>query len=364
MIAIPTVAAAQYLLRAYSQIPEADIRAAAIRRWPAADPAFATQYDMDVYCDTQLKANLLGIYLMNALTDTAKRELRSFKDEYEFRCNGEVFIDGPYFFWFLSKRVDPDNGQLVSETKDQIRALHIKNFGYSAISLMAEFKILATQIGDLGGEYHDDEMFHDFWRSLLTMHEAEFKRFVKSERDTWWKMPKNNRTNLTNLIKTFTDKETSMSAEQEWNKMSLQDAQVMALLTHVEKLEEAYSTTTQTNPSESGKSDNKRKRDTYPKWKLNAPEDDKATTITREDKTYHWCTKCRNGQGLWALHKTEEHKENFTKKQKKSDESESSTTKAENVKAAVAKTPKVTVNKKLLESTKAYLAQFSDTNFG
>ena len=29
--------------------------------------------------------------------------------------------------------------------------------------------------------------------------------------------------------------------------------------------------------------------------------------MEHEGRKYFWCTKCRNGKGLWVIHKTEEH---------------------------------------------------------
>ena len=224
------------LLKEYSQITEEMMKANAADRWPATDPTFSSQEDCDKHVDAQLKADLLGKYLMSSITSNAKREIRSFRDDYEFTVNGEVHIDGPSYLWFLAHRVDPDNGQLVSEHKTTVRSLHIKNFGYSAITMMAEFKNLYDQVKDLAGDYSDDELYHDVWTSLLTIHEPEFKRYVKRERDDWWKKPRGSRDSLTKLIKTISAKEISMKADEEWNRMSEQDSQILALVTHVESM--------------------------------------------------------------------------------------------------------------------------------
>jgi hypothetical protein len=75
--------------------------------------------------------------------------------------------------------------------------------------------------------------------------------------------------------------------------------------------------------------------------------------MVENGKTYHWCTKCRNGKGLWALHKESEHKD-FCKKSKGGKEvSFSADTKSDNGE------PAIQVNKQLLTNAKAYLAQFN-----
>ena len=51
-----------------------------------------------------------------------------------------------------------------------------------------------------------------------------------------------------------------------------------------------------------------------PEWKKQAPKEGEPTTIVVDGCTYHWCTKCLNGQGMWAMHKT--HDPDFKEKAK------------------------------------------------
>ena len=60
------------------------------------------------------------------------------------------------------------------------------------------------------------------------------------------------------------------------------------------------------------------KKKEYPEWKTTAPKNDKKL-MECEGRTYFWCTKCRNGKGLWAMHKTEEHTGGKGKKPKQGD---------------------------------------------
>jgi hypothetical protein len=71
--------------------------------------------------------------------------------------------------------------------------LDVRNFGYSVIKMLAEFKNLQTRLGELGGTYSEDEQFLDFWECLKTMKEKEFTRYVKQEKDLYRKFPRSGR---------------------------------------------------------------------------------------------------------------------------------------------------------------------------
>ena len=90
----------------------------------------------------------------------------------------------------------------------------------------------------------------------------------------------------------------------------------------------------------------------YPKWKLVAPKDDESKEKVVDNKTYYWCSKCRDGKGLWSLHseskaKNASNSNDTPKKDNKKDES-----------------PPVTINPDLLKIAKAHLSRYADANFG
>ena len=102
-------------------------------------------------------------------------------------ADGNQYYDGASYFYALADLVDPDNGQMIENVRKQIRVLDVKDFGFSIIKMLAEFKNLMTRIGELGGTYDDDDKFLDFWECLRTMKEKEFARYVKQEKDIYRK---------------------------------------------------------------------------------------------------------------------------------------------------------------------------------
>jgi hypothetical protein len=181
------------------------------------------------------------------------------------------------------------------------------------------------------------------------------------------------------------DKEVAMKADKEWNVMSPEYAMVMSLVNALElatvskksgqkkkylpkdsvdkKREEVKSAYVDT--------EKKRRDDRIPDWKKDPPKDN-STTKEVHDKIYHWCGKCRDGKGQWALHKESDHRV-F---KKKSEDDKATANKKVSFKAALtgeedsddqstsSQEPKIQVSQSILKNAKAYLAQFQDFQKG
>ena len=221
------------------------------------------------------------------------------------------------------------------------------------------------------------------------MREKEFTRFVRDLQDQEARKPKANRQTIEAIIQDIADKQTRMETENEWNIMSPEDSMIMALAGYIE------STKSQTNnkakkktqgSEQSTKKSNdtsdtkpKSKEDRFPAWKKTLPNEGESKTKVVENRTYYWCTKCRAGKGLWAMHK--EHDDNFVPSSKRNLDKEDSklhvtetaTKKVSlNLVPATANEdidngdePQVKVKPQLLvNNAKTYLAQFQDFQTG
>jgi hypothetical protein len=379
------------LLREYTKLTEDNMEDARLLRWPVNDPAFTSQRDMDMFTDRQLKASVIGNYIQESLTDNAKQQLRA--DELFFEVedsDNNPYFDGPSYFWKIAQLVDPDNGHLIETVRRQLRTLNVKDFGFSVIKMLAEFKNLKRRIGELGGTYDVDDQFLDFWDAVKTMKEKKFAQYVSNEKDQFRKLARANRGHIEVYIRDFTSKEVAMVTDNEWNVMSPEDTMVMALVNLIDANDKNNSKNDSKNNSKNDKgradskkdnlsSEEKQKRyeDRIPAWKKVAPKDEEPTTMTKDGKTYFWCTKCRNGKGLWALHTTEQHSSNYHDKEKKkvafqaevadipsSSDSNEKTDQSSSKSSSSTKQPSIQVKKELLTNAKAYLAQFSDFQKG
>ena len=204
--------------------------------------------------------------------------------------------------------------------------------------------------------------------------------YVDQEKDIYRKKGKNRGT-VDEYIRDFSKKEVAMKADNEWNVMAPEDAMLMALVNSIrdnkknknkrknkDKSKKDNNTSSTTNEIET-KSDEqgekkKKKPRKIPDWKKIAPKTGEPKSKVVDEKTYYWCTKCNNGEGMWVLHK--EHDESYRPKMNAANKSTSSDNKAVSY-ASDTKDhdgPTIKVNKTLLKNAKAYIAQFKDFQEG
>ena len=122
------------LLYEHTQVKEHWLKAERTRRWPDQDPAFANQEEMDVFTDEQIKASTVGSWIHQSLTETAREQIKAYKDFFEV-VDSEMnpHYDGPSYLWKLSEVIDPDNTHMVENVKKELASLNVKDFGQSAI---------------------------------------------------------------------------------------------------------------------------------------------------------------------------------------------------------------------------------------
>jgi hypothetical protein len=307
------------------------------------------------------------------LTEAAQKQLKADISLFEVTDHlGNSYFDGPSYFFAIADFVDPDNAHLVENVRKELRTLNVKDYGYSVIKMLAEFKNLRTRIQELGGTYDQDDQFLDFWESLKTMKEKEFARYVKQEKDIYRKMSRANRGRIEVFMKDMTDKEVAMRTDKEWNVMSPEDAMIVSLVSVIEggnskskekkkgtnknkndNKDSDSSSTKDTKPAITSEEAFKKKDAKIPDWKKIPPKEGEKKTKEKDSKTYYWCSKCRNGKGMWALHKESDHK--FSFKSNNKDKKVSFTAETKNGEAKG--TPTIQVSKNLMSNAKAYLAR-------
>ena len=363
------------ILKEYTKLTRENITVARDTRWPVTDPPFTSQEDADEFTDEQLKASTIGNYIHNSLTEDAQRQLKADNALIEvIDADGNQYYDGASYFYALADLVDPDNGQMIEKVRKQIRVLDVKDFGFSIIKMLAEFKNLMTRIGELGGTYDDDDKFLDFWECLRTMKEKEFARYVKQEKDIYRKKSRATRGRVEEYMRDMNNKEVAMKSDNEWNIMSPEDAMVMALVNVLEETkiqkknyDNKKSKDTGNNKVQLSDEEKFKKKDAkIPDWKKVSPKEGGSKTKVVEDKTYYWCTKCRNGKGMWALHEkhSDEYKYDPTKKKGTKENKKVSFATDTTSEDESKEEPAIKVNKNLLTNAKAYLAQFQDFQTG
>jgi len=224
---------------------------------------------------------------------------------------------------------------------------------------------MKNRIVDLGGEYSRDDQFLDLWNLVKTLKEKEFTRFVRQLRDEEARKDTTTREPIENANRDICAKQTRMEVDNEWNVMSEEDNVIMTLMGMVQ----AQSKKPKSNDDTSTKST--KKPYVIPEWKKIPPNPGERNVKTVDDRVYHWCRKCRDGNGMWSLHKEGEHVDNF--KRNKSDKDKKSTS----VKAVSfnvsdssddstgdSKASKLQVKQELLADAKAFITQLTDFQTG
>ena len=375
-----------FVLTEYTKVTEDEMVAARNLRWPTTEN-FADQSAADKACDIQIKASTIGSYIHDSLTEAAKKQLKADENLFQVKdTSGNPFYDGPMYFWKIAELVDPNNDTLVEDIRTKLRSLNVKDFGYSIIQTLAEFKNMRTRVIDLGGTYSNDEQFLDFWAALRSMKEKEFARYVNTERDNYRDTQKSSRMTIEKYMTKFQKKETAMKNDNIWNVASPEDAMIMALLTTLEKKGDSSNKSTGGSRQREKTQDadwstltdeekQKRRESKIPAWKKVTPKDGEATTKEKDGRTYHWCKLCRQGKGMWAMHT--EHKDDFKKERKQQQDASDASNEKKVSFAAETETkdketeendkddgkPKAKVKKALLDNARAYLAQFEGQDF-
>ena len=225
-----------YVLKEYSSITIAMMKAKRDQVWPNQVPATVTDQDSaNKFTDAQIKSSVLGAYIHDSLDEDSKRQLNAQSDLFKVKdLENNHYFDGPSYFHCISQLVDPDNGHLVSKVKKELRHLNAKDFGFDIKKMLAEFKTLTTRVVDLGGDYSTDDQFLDLWEAVSTMKEKEFTRFVKQLEDDHSAKERANRDSISEVIRKIGAKQTRMETKGEWNVVSQEDAMIMALTSLIE----------------------------------------------------------------------------------------------------------------------------------
>ena len=115
---------------------------------------------------------------------------------------------------------------------------------------------------------------------------------------------------------------------------------------------------------------NKSKRKEIPEWKKQPPAEGEPKEKMVNNCQYNWCAKCRAGQGMWAMHKEQEHQDNFkTIKRQIQEIHPKANGNGKKVTFNVTKNAdtdddnanvQIKVKDELLNNAKSYLSQFTD----
>ena len=365
------------LVKEYSTITNNDMIAARDQRWPVNPAIHATQSEQDKFTDALIKTSVVGNYIHQSLTDDAREQIEADSEFFTVTDeDGAEHFDGPSYFYAIARLVDPDNGHLVAGVKKQLRSLNVKDYNYDVKRMLADFKNLSSRVTDLGGSLSKDDQFLNLWAACGTMKEKEFTRFVGELEDREAEKDPAHRSSINELIKKICAKQTRMEIKNTWNAMSQEDAMIMSLVGYLEQSQDASkksgSSSNGNSSSKESNGNNSKPKNSYvvPEWKKEAPKAGEPKEKMVGNRKFYWCVKCRNGQGMWAMHQVHNDDFKVLKRQATSDKNISDQKTSKKVSFNVSEDKgednnlQIKVKDDLLNNAKAYMSQFMDFQEG
>ena len=268
---------------------------------------------------------MLGEFILSSLTDSAIRKLQNSKDDWKYLRDGKICYDGRTILYILMIRVKPDNGHLIDDAKTKLTQLNVKNFNFSITNMLTEFLNLVDKIGNLGGTISTEDQAFYLWQCVKMMREQRFSYFYNNEHDQYCAAIGMAKPSLTNLIKKFKAKEINMKGENLWNKPTPEQAQILSLAAVIQGGSKSSNGPGKSKggKNKSGSEDaedlsSKKKEHGVKPWMLVAPKNNKPKLMMKNEKEYHWCPNCANGDGQLVHHKPANHSNNFKSKKKSS----------------------------------------------
>ena len=273
---------------------------------------FKSQGECDKYNDARLKSHILGEWLLDSLTDSAKMKIMATQKEWMLRPTGNIHMQsigcryhGPLIYWHIVRIVKPNNDTLIEKAKKELKSLSCKKFNDDVVSMLIQFESKVDEIiMTLGGSMTEDEKVNTMWDAVLTSRDHEFKRRINDMRRQYRKTPVNQREPIENLIQEIKEEQINMAADGIFNQPDKSRDHTLALTSIVEKLVDKVN-------SKSSSAGRDRSRRQIPEWKYKREGNE--TVKTNNGTTYYWCKyhKGPNGEkehGMWCTHREEDHK--------------------------------------------------------
>ena len=291
------------LVKSFSQFSKARVKEFGETFWgsTAINPTMSAA-NKNAINDKRILSNMFGEFLISSLTLSAQNKVKIEKTDYQRTLDGVVYIDGAVVFWVIANLTQPNNDRWSEQFFEELRRLNVKAFKFSVKDMLDRFKELCLELDGHGVAYDENTKQLDFWRCLETMKETEFANFVNREREDYRKQPVATRPAVDTLMVTFIDKQTNMESDSKWNKLSMEQAQILSLLAN--------------NGSKNSSKQNSNTDKYQPRpWRTKLLKDGTPLEkVTRGGHTFKWDPAGNNGTGFWEYVKSKDGSEDSSPK--------------------------------------------------
>lgn len=305
------------LIRHFAKLDESVMLTEARLRWKS--PTVNT--DKHTVAHPTYNARVLARLLLKSVTD-------DFSITVINRIPQEYRNDGPLILWTICNNIHRNNIAFIETIKSKIRDSKLSQFGEDVCKYIAHVRDnlrLITSMANSASE-HNDLIIH----ILTQLCSSPIKPFKEAMQQLHVKYLEAQLPNLTpsQLLKRADDKAQILKHAGQWNdndtpavmalKLALEtqksenDKLVKQLVAHVGKLinKRPYQNQQQLQPDDRNHYHPTNKRpynngielhSQTQSW-ITIPPSNPQETKVHDRRVYSWCTKCRQGQGLWVSH--------------------------------------------------------------
>ena len=285
------------LLKSYSQFTRSRVKEYGDSFWDStAITAGMTNVQQNEVNDKRILSNMLGEFLLSSITLSAQNKVKIEMQDYQKSLNGANYFDGGLIYWIIANLTQPNNDRLAEGIFEELKNLNVRNYKFSVKDMLSRFKELCEELDGHGVAYDSNTKQLDFWRCAETMKETEFATFVNREREEFRKAPRATRQSIDSLIQLLIDKQTNMESDKKWNKLSMEQAQILSLIATCEGKDATDNTKKPTSSSGDGKKSGPRP------WRLKGPKaGEPLERVTKGGHSFKWDPVGNNGTGIWQF---------------------------------------------------------------
>ena len=269
----------------------------------------------DATSQVRVKSCMIAEYLMNSLTDEAKRSLLVHRKRFEYTMtDGSVVNDGVAMLLICLKTTNPNTKVGISNLKSYLSKVSPDQHNGDIAVMINAMEQRKQEIEEKGGR-HDDFLLNVFDACEKSKNKG-FVKFSATLRDKWESDENEGEDfDLQTILQQLTTK---------WNNIAQRtmtsdendppDAKFMALTTEISSLKTEIQNMQRGNSSGGGY--NSGGRNPIASWRFEKTFGD---STTKDGKTWYWCMQHAGGKGMYVTHHPDDHGKPFHERRGKRD---------------------------------------------
>jgi hypothetical protein len=300
------------LTRHFTQVSETDITNAATERWTSTTVAI----DKITLDHPTFNARILGRLIMSSITDTFSITIIN-------RVPQDLRNDGPLLLWTVCNHIHHNNIAFVETIKNKIRNATLTHFNDDVENYIIYIK---DNLRLINAATDDTKEHNDLITYIFTQLSASNINLFQETIQKWQidyleaKLPD---LMPTKLLKLADDKVQVLKHAGHWR--TIESPDVMALKLELEQQRSNSQALVKNTVAHVGQLIQKQRHKIgnggspyqHPTW-MTEPPSDGILAKMHDNKQYNWCSKCRQGKGLWVLrHTTNTHIDGFRRPPKR-----------------------------------------------